>query len=845
TQAYTLTISVNDALSDNTFDALANQIINANNLDDDSANISISDATVNEDVPGGNLVFNVVLDVAIVGGTTVTYSFTDGTATGGGVDYTGTDDVLTFVGTAGETQQIVVPIIDDALLESTENFTVQLGTPTNGVGIFGGNTATGTITDDDNCAPTPILDAAVPVIFCDAITQSLNDYTNSAAPVGTVLTWSLNSDPLDDAAHLSPSGVANPLPGTYFGFFYDAGNTCAGPSLTVTLILNTTPTLNTSVGDARCGSGTVNLIATATDGATINWYTTLDGDTPVSSLFNYSPDITETTSYYVEATANGCTTSPRVEVIATVIPIVSAGTPTNGSSCNNSTFGDTLLDLGPMLLGSVDLGLWAFTSGPQVIDPTTEGLVNFQGLLGGNYVFTYSTTGAQAPCVNSSSEVTISVSSCDTDADGDGLSGGQEAALGTDPDNADTDDDGIDDGDEVGDVNQPSDEDGDGIIDALESNIEDIDGDGFVDQEDPANINPCIPDNSSTDCPIDLEILKEASQLAATAGDRIIFTITVNNSSSKLVERALIEELIETGFQYVSHTASMGTYDPDTGGWEILNIPAEGPLGSATLEVTVDILENGNYTNTAILLASSPEDDNADNDMATVILTVDLPEGIDLLLEKSVESANPLVGEEVVFTIKLINQSHEEGPISNIIVQDLLPSDSDSHFVYVSHTVEMGEYIVDTGLWTIPSLARNQEVTLSITARVPIEGIFANTAMILRPLDGNTANNEATAVVKVSLPTAADPGFIFNQFSPNMDGTNDFLKIRDIGTFTNTSIEIFNRYGNLVFEDINMTQDEVWNGTWENEEAPSGTYFYLLNLGDGSEVKKGWIQLIR
>ncbi|PHQ58741.1 MAG: hypothetical protein COC08_09815, partial [Maribacter sp.] len=366
--------------------------------------------------------------------------------------------------------------------------------------------------------------------------------------------------------------------------------------------------------------------------------------------------------------------------------------------------------------------------------------------------------------------------------------------------------------------------------------------DGFVDQLDPANDNPCNPDNSSADCPIDLEVLKEASQLAATAGSQVVFTVTVNNLSNKLVTRALIGDLVETGFQYVSHTESMGTYDPASGEWEILNIPA---LESGTLEVTVDILENGEYTNTAILLESAPDDDNADNDTATVILTVDLPEGIDLLLEKSVESANPLVGEEVVFTIKLINQSEEENPISDIVVQDLLPVGPDSQFVYVSHTAEMGEYIVDTGLWTIPSLARNQEVLLSITVRVPIEGIFANTATILRPLDSNTVNNEATAVVKVSLPTAADPGFIFNQFSPNMDGTNDFMKIRDIATFANTSIEIFNRYGNLVFEDKNMTQDEVWDGTWKSEDAPSGTYFYLLDLGDGSEIKKGWIQLIR
>ncbi|MEM9143356.1 MAG: gliding motility-associated C-terminal domain-containing protein, partial [Bacteroidota bacterium] len=38
-----------------------------------------------------------------------------------------------------------------------------------------------------------------------------------------------------------------------------------------------------------------------------------------------------------------------------------------------------------------------------------------------------------------------------------------------------------------------------------------------------------------------------------------------------------------------------------------------------------------------------------------------------------------------------------------------------------------------------------------------------------------------------------------NQFSPNGDGTNDFLVIQDVASFTNASLEIFNRYGHQVF----------------------------------------------
>ncbi len=102
------------------------------------------------------------------------------------------------------------------------------------------------------------------------------------------------------------------------------------------------------------------------------------------------------------------------------------------------------------------------------------------------------------PCVpNAASPACQAV----TDSDGDGLSDTQEAALGTDPDNPDSDGDGRNDGEEVGaDSAKPLDEDGDGIIDALDSATADADGDGVPDQQDPANADPCIPNRENTRC---------------------------------------------------------------------------------------------------------------------------------------------------------------------------------------------------------------------------------------------------------------------------------------------------------------------------------------------------------
>lgn len=91
--------------------------------------------------------------------------------------------------------------------------------------------------------------------------------------------------------------------------------------------------------------------------------------------------------------------------------------------------------------------------------------------------------------------------------------------------------------------------------------------------------------------------------------------------------------------------------------------------------------------------------------------------------------------------------------------------------------------------------------------------------------------------------------FIPEGYSPNGDGVNDFFVIRGINQYPNNNIKIFNRWGNMVFEEAPYTNS--WNGKSTmgirigGDELPAGTYFYILNLGDGSPERKGYIYLTR
>lgn len=863
--------------------------------DNDQATLTISDVSLNEDDAAGEMVFNVELDLEVVGGTTVTYVFSDDTATEG-EDYTGISGPLIFNGDAGEIQEITVPVTNDAILENTETFTVQLGIPTNNVQRASSGTATGIIQDDDNCVAAPTLDTTVSNIYCveeagDDFSANLFDFTNSTAPAGTVLTWSRVSNPLNTNSHLTAAEAQNvDLPASYYGFFYDAANDCASGTIEVQIVRNVLPQLTVINGNERCGSGTLLLSVEPTDGASVNWYDSLDAVTPIAMGETFTtPSLNATATYYVEATENECTTD-RQPVIARIGSQATTGTATNGSICNVAANGLTAIDLDTRLSGA-DPGVWIFVSGPETsVDISSTNVVEFEGATSGTYVFSYTTTNSTAPCENPTIEVTINVSDCETDDDEDGLLGGQEVVLGTDSNDADTDGDGINDGDEVGDdIDNPLDEDGDGIIDALESNTADADEDGVSDQQDPANNNPCLPNRFNGNCdtdgdgisdldeqtngsdpddpcdpvatpncddPIDLEVLKSVDNMDALIGDTIIFKILITNLSDRTARAIVVGDLLELGFDFVAADAPEATdYDEVSGNWTISELAAGISL---ELSITVVVAEQGPYTNTAVLLESIPSDNNPENDEATVELSTEAPEGVDLRIEKEARPDKALVGDEVEFIIRVTNIS-ESDVVTDIIVNDLISIENGFEFVSAESDFS-GTYDEASGNWNIPTLNREETATLIIRARVPAIGTYTNTANIVRstPRDGNTENNEATVEVEVIQKSPADPGFLFNQFSPNGNNQNEVLRINRTMTDPETGVQvdvnlqykikIYDRYGNLVFETEKVNDGDVWDGTYEGKESPKGTYFYIMNYSVNNQpavLDKGWIQLIR
>jgi gliding motility-associated-like protein len=82
-----------------------------------------------------------------------------------------------------------------------------------------------------------------------------------------------------------------------------------------------------------------------------------------------------------------------------------------------------------------------------------------------------------------------------------------------------------------------------------------------------------------------------------------------------------------------------------------------------------------------------------------------------------------------------------------------------------------------------------------------------------------------------------------NTFTPNNDNTNDLWLIKGLQRFPACTIEVFDRYGQRVFESVGYSSP--WNGTYKGQSIPFGTYYYILDLHDGSNPMKGYVTIIK
>ncbi|MFK7783041.1 gliding motility-associated C-terminal domain-containing protein [Psychroserpens sp.] len=383
------------------------------------------------------------------------------------------------------------------------------------------------------------------------------------------------------------------------------------------------------------------------------------------------------------------------------------------------------------------------------------------------------------------------------------------------------------------------------------NDTEDVDPDGDGDPDDPTEtLIPELPilEVIKTDMVVDVN-----GDNVIGVGDIINYTIEVTNTGNVTLNNVIIASDDLTDLNgFVLTLDSPVTFDPlNSDNIEGLLLVGETATYIASYTLTQDDVDAGGVQNIAVAEGDSPggttisdeSDDPADATSDDDPTITETDSDFDLSVMKEVDILEPLIGDNVVFTITVTNEGFVTA--TGVVIEEVIPSGYS--FVSSMITANNGIYSDTTGLWDIGDLDPGEVAMLQITVEVLGFGDYLNTASIssfVGGMDINISNNEASASVNPICLT------IYNEFSPNGDGANETFIIDCIETFPNNKLEIYNRWGNIVYTKKGYRND--WNGTSngravlnESDQLPVGTYYYVIDLGDGSEPRVGWLYLTR
>ncbi|PCJ27840.1 MAG: hypothetical protein COA97_02580 [Flavobacteriales bacterium] len=116
----------------------------------------------------------------------------------------------------------------------------------------------------------------------------------------------------------------------------------------------------------------------------------------------------------------------------------------------------------------------------------------------------------------------------------------------------------------------------------------------------------------------------------------------------------------------------------------------------------------------------------------------------------------------------------------------------------------------------------------------------ATTNYVVSIIDSNGCIYQDNITVYVTASTSDIT--IADLISANGDGFNDTWNIIGIENHPETKVLVFNTSGNTVFESLDY--NNTWKGTWNGNQLPDGTYYYIVEIKTESKVRKGFITIV-
>ena len=205
-----------------------------------------------------------------------------------------------------------------------------------------------------------------------------------------------------------------------------------------------------------------------------------------------------------------------------------------------------------------------------------------------------------------------------------------------------------------------------------------------------------------------------------------------------------------------------------------------------------------------------------------------------------------VIGETISYNFTVTNTGNV--PLTNVTITDLLPG-----IVLTGGpiTLSVGESN-STAFTATYTLTKDDLLLGSVTNQATAFGTSPLNYIVEDLSDSSNVTTDFATVLSVT-GCAIE---VFNAVSPNGDGLNDVFYVRGLECYPDNTVEIYNRWGVLVFEKSGYNNtDRAFRGVSEgrvtikqSEELPVGTYYYIFKYRDSESTgheKAGYLYLNR
>lgn len=156
-------------------------------------------------------------------------------------------------------------------------------------------------------------------------------------------------------------------------------------------------------------------------------------------------------------------------------------------------------------------------------------------------------------------------------------------------------------------------------------------------------------------------------------------------------------------------------------------------------------------------------------------------------------------------------------------------------------------YVLIGNTITLSPASSDPNVTYSWSPTTGIDDVHAK-----NPVVTGIQDQTYTLTVTDALGcTATDKTFIKvspelkvnNVFTPNGDGRNDFWDITGMVAYVDATIDVFDRNGQKMFHSRGYSTP--WDGTYNGNTVPPGTYYYVIDTKVHNQILKGWLTILK